>query len=95
MRFTLEKIANRLIDLVLYLVPGSRNNPASLESKVRRNWGTYDRARDSATQLLADAAAYQEKVEAEVKATADKAADAAEAAIKALEQRLKELDKFR
>lgn len=94
MLLTLEKIVDRVLDLALRLVPGSRYNPKSLESRVRRNWGTYDRARDRATRLLTDAARHQEAIEAEVSQNAAKAAKAARDASSALLARARQLDEL-
>jgi len=94
MLLAIEKIIDRVLDLALRLVPGSRFNPDSLESRVRRNWGTYDRARDRATRLLTDAADHQQRIEDEVSKRAATGARAARDASSAMLMQARRLEKL-
>jgi hypothetical protein len=82
----LDRWMTWLLDRILRLLPGSRFNPDSLEARVRRNWGTYNRARDRATKILRDASEHQLKIEQEITAEIKASEEALNLVIEGLEQ---------
>jgi hypothetical protein len=77
----------QLIDLLLRLVPGSRFDPNSLESRVRR-------VSDATTKAVEAAIATETAVRAAVKADAEKAAAAAWETSHAASAKAKALDRI-
>lgn len=78
---------DRIIDFLIRLIPGSRNNPDSLEGRFRRATGRYER-------VIAKEATLEATRVASVRADAERAEKASVAAAQAHLQRAERLQQI-
>jgi hypothetical protein len=92
----LRRIIHRVYDALLTLLPGSRDDPASIEARFRRNDDFFEKSLDDAfakAQRIIDAAvAETNRIEAAATEQAERALASARAIAEAATARAKALD---